>query len=257
VKVTFCEMSDDRDGFTDDWKRLCRHVRRESSDLVLLPEMPFYHWFCAEPKLDPKVWNEAVSEHTRWARRLGELGSPNVLGTRPVNKGGKRFNEGYVWTRKDGVEGVQLKNYVPDEPGFYESRWYQRGDRSFSPFEAGGLEGGFMICSDMWAIASARALGKDGVHLLAVPRTTGKASVEKWLAGGRAAAVVSGAFCVSSNRAGKRGEVEFGGTGWAVDPDGQVLGLTSKEKPFVTVTVDPKRAEKAKKTYPRNALEPD
>jgi N-carbamoylputrescine amidase len=257
VKVTFCEMSDDRDRFADEWERLRRHVSREASDLVLLPEMPFYFWFCAEPKFDKKVWKEAVTEHAVWMERLGELGSPVVLGTRPVDMGKRRVNEGFVWTEKDGAMGVQLKNYLPDEPGFYEATWYRRGDRTFSPFVASGLKGGFLICSDLWSMASARAFGRAGVHLLAVPRTTGMASVEKWLVGGRAAAVVSGAYCVSSNRAGKRGEAEFGGTGWAVDPDGQVIGLTSGTKPFVTVEVDIGNAEKAKKTYPRSALEPD
>jgi predicted amidohydrolase len=257
MKVTVCEMGDDREKFAEDWVRLARHVGREGSDLVLLPEMPFYHWFPAAPKFDPEVWGEAVAEHRLWGRRLGELGAPVVLGTAPVEKGGRRLNEGFVWTKKGGARGVQPKNYLPDEPGYYEASWYDRGDRKFSTFDVGAWRGGFLICSDLWSMASARAYGKEGAHLIAEPRCTGRGSVEKWLAGGKVAAVVSGAYSLSSNRVGKRGPAEFGGRGWVVDPNGNVLGLTSKSKPFVTAKVDVKAADAAKKSYPRDSLEPD
>ena len=49
MKVTVCEMPDDVSEFEGAWGRLARHVTRESSDLVLLPEMPFFYWFCATP----------------------------------------------------------------------------------------------------------------------------------------------------------------------------------------------------------------
>lgn len=250
-------MGDDRGLFAKDWQGLAEHVGRESSELVVLPEMPFYYWFCAQPKFDPKVWKEAVEEHRLWVGRLRELGVPVVLGSRPVEVGRRRLNEGFVWTRKGGARGVHFKSYLPDEGGYFEASWYHRGGRVFSPFEAAGLEMGLMICSDLWSMRNARGYGKKGVHAIAVPRATGKESVEKWVAGGKVAAVISGAYCLSSNRTGRRGEAEFGGCGWAIDPEGQVLGLTSKTKPFVTVEIDPSVAERAKKTYPRDSLRPD
>ena len=256
MKVTVCEMPDDRSEFEGAWTRLARHARREGSDLLLLPEMTFYGWFCSAPKFDARVWKEAVADHRLWTARLGELGAPVVLGSRPVGRGGRRLNEGFVWTRK-GIRGVHHKNYLPNEGGFYEASWYQRGDRTFTPFQASGWKTGFMICSDLWAMAGARSYGKRGAELIAVPRCTPEASVEKWIAGGRVAAVLAGAYCLSSNRSGSRGEVRFAGRGWVVDPDGRVLGLTSRGRPFVTVDIDRAAARKAKQTYPRRSLEPD
>ena len=256
MKATVCEMPDDPPEFEEAWGKLSRHVRRESSDLVLLPEMPFSYWFCASPKFDPRVWKGAVRDHARWIGRLGELGSPTVLGSRPVERGRRRLNEGFVWS-KGRTEAVHHKNYLPDEGGFYEASWYQRGDRTFTPFQASGWKTGFMICSDLWSMASARSYGKDGVNLITVPRSTPEQSVEKWIAGGKVAAVLAGAYCLSSNRAGRRGETRFAGRGWVMDPDGRVLGLTSEARPFVTVEIDQGRARKAKKTYPRDSLEPD
>lgn len=255
--MTVCQMADDPREFADDWAQLVRHVGRKGSDLVLLPEMPFYYWFCAAPKFDRKVWGEAVSAHRRWKARLPELGARAVLGSSPVDRKGKRVNEGFVWSRGGGLKGTHLKRYLPDEAGYHEASWYDRGTGGFVPFAAIGWKVGFMICSDMWSMSDARSYGKGGVGLIAVPRATGKASVEKWLAGGRTAAVVSGAYCVSSNRSGERGDATFGGRGWVVDPDGSVLGLTSEGRPFVTVDIDVKKALKAKKTYPRSSLQPD
>jgi len=98
-----------------------------------------------------------------------------------------------------------------------------------------------------------RAYGKQGVHLLVTPRATGKPTVEKWLVGGRAAAVVSGAFSLSSNRFSR--SVDLGGQGWVVGPDGQVLAVTSRAQLFLTVSIDLEEAERAKGTYPRYMLD--
>ena len=41
MKVTVCELPDDRAEFASEWERLARHVRKESANMVLLPETPF------------------------------------------------------------------------------------------------------------------------------------------------------------------------------------------------------------------------
>jgi N-carbamoylputrescine amidase len=64
---------------------------------------------------------------------------------------------------------------------------------------------------------------------------------------------MSGAFCLSSNRSGIGGDgFEWGGQGWIIEPEeGQVLGLTTDDEPFVTVDIDLEVAATAKTTYPR------
>jgi predicted amidohydrolase len=257
MRITVCEMPDDPEQFAREWVRLSRHTKRESSDLVLLPEMPFFYWFCSAPRFDPAIWREAVRKHKQWMERISELGATVVLGSRPVDRRGRRLNEGFVWSNKTGVRGVHLKRYLPDEPGYYEARWYERGKKLFAPFRVAGWKAGFMICSDLWSMVNARTYGKNGVELVAVPRATGEESVDKWVAGGRVAAVLAAAYCASSNRTGKRGNARFGGHGWVIDPDGGVLALTSKARPFVTVEIERGRADRAKTTYPRDSLEPD
>ncbi len=257
MRITVCEMPDDPSAFERAWGKLCLHARKQKSDLVLLPEMPFYYWFASSPKFELKRWEQAVNAHKRWKKRLSELGAPVVLGTAPVERGGRRANEGFVWTKKGGVRVVHLKNYLPLEPGFYEANWYGRGGKPFEPFDLPGWKAGMMICTDMWSMPDARKYGKEGVGLITVPRATPTRSVDKWIAGGKVAAVVAGAYCASSNRGGSQGELQFAGKGWIVSPDGEVLGMTSKAKPFVTVSIDRAKALHAKTTYPRYSLEPD
>jgi len=250
-------MNDDGESFANDWKGLVRHVKKEASELVLLPEMPFYGWFAVAPTFDRGIWDKAVAAHQNWIGRLVELGPAAVLGTRPINRKGRRLNEGFSWEEGRKATGVHLKSYLPDEEGYHEASWYHRGDRRFSPFGISDCKVGMMICSDLWAMSHARAYGKKGAHIIAVPFAAPKPSMERWVAGGKVAAVISGAFCVASNRTGTIDGVEFGGCGWVIGPDAKVLGLTSGDKPFVTVEIDLREAEAAKKTYPRDALRPD
>ncbi len=118
---------------------------------------------------------------------------------------------------------------------------------------AAGAAIGFAICTEMWFLHRAREYSKLGLQLLACPRATLSPSTGKWLAGGRVAAVVSGAFCLSSNFSGNAGAAgPWGGTGWVVEPEeGEVLATTSAASPFATVEIDLAVADAAKHTYPR------
>ncbi|MCP4371705.1 MAG: hypothetical protein GY797_26840, partial [Deltaproteobacteria bacterium] len=51
-------------------------------------------------------------------------------------------------------------------------------------------------------------------------------------------------------------EMKWGGSGWVIEPEeGEVLGVTSQEKPFLTMNIDLEVAEIAKNTYPRYVLD--
>ena len=93
--------------------------------------------------------------------------------------------------------------------------------------------------------------------MLVCPRATEITSVDKWIAGGRVAAVVSGAYCLSSNFSYRDGDAfKWGGNGWIVEPEeGTVLGTTSSEQPFLTIEIDLSKADTAKHTYPRYVLD--
>jgi N-carbamoylputrescine amidase len=252
MRVTVCELNDAREDFSRDWAELVRHVRERESELVLLPEMTFSPWFAWRRDFDPEIWRSAVQSHTDWMGRLSELGSAVVCGTAPVEDAGERRNRAFVSSSGSGHTQVHDKRYLPDEEGFWEATWYGRGKGGFLPHQTAGISLGFLICTELWFFRHARVYGEQGVHLILCPRATPHETLDKWLAGGRAASVVSGAFCLSSNPVSAAGaSADLGGQGWITDPDGAVLGVTSPARPFLTLDIDPTLAESAKRTYPR------
>jgi N-carbamoylputrescine amidase len=251
VRVTVCQLADERDRFEEDWKALCAHVRAARSTLVLLPELPFARWFPAAPAFDARVWQHAVELHRRWEMRLRQLGVPFVVGTRPIEREARRLNEAYLATARC-VHPIHEKRYLPDEKGFWEASWYASGDGVFDAVRTGDAILGVQICTELWRLDVSRHFGLRGADVIVVPRATPAGSRDRWIVGARAAAIVSGAFCLSSNRSGtSTGGDVFAGEGWIIDPEGEVLALTCDANPFVTMEIDLPRARAAKGTYPR------
>ena len=255
LRVTVCELRDDRASFERDWVRLAAHVRDRKSQLVLLPEMPFSTWLASSPAFVPASWDTAVRAHEDWLPKLGELSPASVIASRPVTRAGRRLNEGFAWSADGGYRTVHDKCFLPNEAGYWEANWYTPGERAFDVARVADTVIGLLICTELWALDRARAYGKAGAEIIATPRATGRPTVDKWITGGRAAAIVSGAFSMSSNWAAEAGGGDFGGGGWIVDPDGRVLAQTSPDLPFQTLSIDLAAAEAAQKTYPRYALD--
>jgi N-carbamoylputrescine amidase len=253
MRVTVCELSSERIALEEQWSGLVDHCRRERPSMVLLPEMPFAQWLAASDQVNQGAWMSAVIEHESWRRALLDLVPATIIGTEPIVEAATNYNEGFVWSAVGGRRAVHRKHYLPNEPGFWEASWYERGPKTFEPVDVDGVVIGFLICTEMWFTEHARSYAKAGVDILAAPRATGLASADKWLAGGRAAAVMSGAFCLSSNRSGVDSTgFEWGGHGWVIEPEeGDVLGVTSPDEPFLTVDINLEVAVRAKSTYPR------
>ena len=253
MRLTVCELPNDPDDFARAWQRLVEHVSERQSDLVLLPEMPFFRWLSQTNEVDPAEWERSVGAHDEWISKLDQLAPATVVSSRPSIEDGRPRNVGFVWDPGTGVADIHAKHYLPDEPGFWEASWYERGDGDFTIAETSQAKLGFLICTELWFTQHAREYGKQGAHIIVCPRATPTSTAPKWLAGGQAAAVISGAFCLSSNLAGTTADGgDFAGVGWIVEPEeGTILGSTSVNQPFLTVDVDRGDADRAKTTYPR------
>ncbi|TNF86338.1 MAG: carbon-nitrogen hydrolase family protein [Gammaproteobacteria bacterium] len=257
MKVTVCQL-DNRAGKLEPMlAELAAHMQSQNARFLLLPEMCFYDWLAAEPEPDRARWLAAVEAHARQILELDRLGAQAVIGTRPVvDDSGEFRNQAYLWTPEPRVLPVHEKYYLPDEAGYWEASWYQRGEPVFEPCRALDLTIGVQICTEMWFLEWARHFARADAELLCVPRATPHASTAKWLAGGQAAAVCAGAYCLSSNLWNPPGsKADCGGLGWIISPEGDVLATTSPDSPFATVEIDPGFARHSKSTYPRYVSE--
>ena len=249
MRVTVCELPHEANALADAWAALCEHTVAHASQLVLLPELAM-----VEP-----VWQSECFDAARWSaietlsdlqlRFLPELRTEHVVGTRPVRIDGRRLNQGYLWSAGAGVQPLRSKYFLPEEPGWWEATWFERGDSEFPRFHAGPVSFGMNICTELWALETYAAYAELGVELLLSPRATGPATAESWLAVGVVAAVRSGAFSLSSNRVDATNSC--GGNSWIIDPAGDVLAMTSAAEPFATRDIDLTKAANAREGYPR------
>lgn len=251
MKITVCELPDNRKAFASVWEEFVVYVRTQQSDLVLLPELPFYRWFPRTQQFDIQVWQSAQAEHDAMMGQLPELAPAVVLGTRLVTEQELHLNRGFYWTATEGYKGVHDKYYFPNDENFYEQSWFDRNQRDFTPAHVQDMTIGFLICTEVMFNEWARHYGKQGASIIAVPRAS-SLNYENWIVAMRMAAIVSGAFVISSNRV---DEHLFQGRGVVIDPNGIVLASTSQRKPFVTIEIDLAESAQARKTYPRDVLE--
>ncbi len=243
MRVTICELPDDC--LWNAWMNVTKHIKKNESDVILSPELPAYPWFVKYPRFNERTWMSALDAHDILINCLSDLNSV-VISTHPIQIDDKRFNQAFLWDGK--YNPIRSKYYLPNERGFYEAVWFNRGRKDFGIFEWNDMKIGILICSEVFFNEWARYYGKLRAHIIAVPRAT--TVISRWLIGLKMTAIVSGAFVISSNRFG--GDLGFNGRAWLISPDGKVLASTNRNKPFVTVDINIKEADKAKRMYPRN-----
>jgi N-carbamoylputrescine amidase len=252
MKLGVCEAPMQLLPRSGDWQALAEAVRAAAPDLFLLNEMPFGDWIANGPERDPEVLERSHRLHAEGLDRLGDLQVPTVLSSQAVLEDHRSVNQGYVWNAQDDVTPIHTKQFFPNEEGYYEARWYDRGEQRFEIGNAGGVGVGFLICTDVMFLEWARYYGRHGADLLLVPRATPLASLERWKTVIAAAAIVSGCYVASSNRSGTpEWGIAFGGRGWIFDPWGDLLAETSSDRPVVTAEIDLAKVQEAKREYPR------
>lgn len=253
VRVTVCELPHDQATLPAAWAALCEHTSQQSSELVLLPEFAMVEPVWEADQFDLERWSAAEALGHRWLSRLPELHAEHVVGTRLITIDGRRFNQGYTASAAQGVVPLRRKFFLPDQPGGWEARWFDKGDAAFPAFQAGALSFGLNVCTELWALESYAAYAQSGVHAILSPRATAAATTAKWISAGVVAAVRSGAFSLSSNRVDPTGSC--GGVGWIINPDGEILATTTLDAPFVTVDIDLTAPVAARASYPRYVFE--
>jgi N-carbamoylputrescine amidase len=251
MRLAVCEAPAEMVYGDQGWQRLAGYSTDLSPDALLLNEMPFGGWLSADPEPVPDKLVASHALHDGGLAHLSELGARIVLGSRPTFERERSVNAGFVWTADSGIKAIHTKQFFPDEAGYYEARWFERGDLRFQLANFGGIKVGFLICTDVMFPEWARYYGRRGAHVIAVPRATPEPSLNRWKTVMAACAVISGCYVASSNRFGMNDSgQEFGGKGWIFGPSGRVRAETSKNSPVVEVEIDLNLVSQAKAGYP-------
>ena len=156
MRVTVCELSNTRHSLESQWVDLVDHCRQHRSELVVLPEMPFSPWLAKSDVADQSSWMSAVIEHESWRKAYVNLLPAAVLCADPIVDNGVNYNEAYVWSAIGGYQAAHRKYYLPDESGFWEAHWYERGPKEFVAQDIAETRVGFLLCTEMWFTEHAR-----------------------------------------------------------------------------------------------------
>ena len=211
--------------------------------------MPFGNWLAAAKEYSADEADKSIYAHNDGLDTLKKLNIPTILSSRPVPFKGKLANESFALVNGE-YKFAHQKHYFPEGSGFYETKWFVNEKSGFDIIEANGLKIGVLLCTELFFNEWARSYGRQGAHLIVVPRATGE-TVEHWKTAAAMAAIVSGCYVVSSNRVGRfDDELIFGGNGFAFSPGGTLISETSAENPVMSIDLDFDLIKNKQKDYP-------
>ena len=218
-------------------------------DILITNELPFGGWLADSAEFSEEDAHNSVLAHEKGLEELIKLKIPAVISSRPVWNGERLVNEAFA-LEKGTVRRLHRKQYFPNEPGWFESKWYGGDGSGFEVAEVLGMKIGVLLCTDAMFNEHARAYGRQGASLIVIPRATGM-NIESWKLAGAMASLVSGAYVVSSNRVGQsKAGTRFGGGGFAYAPHGRLLSETTASDPVQVFELDPQLSEAAQLDYP-------
>ncbi len=250
TRVTFVQWPDGLEPRGPAFEQIRRQLDAANTDILVTNEMPFGAWAPTEVSYNATTASEWVEIHERGLDALRQLPVSSIVSSRPVLAGDRLANEAFA-IENGQYRPLHHKQLFPAESGWQEAAWFRPATQGFSVHNIGGLDIGVLLCTELMFNENARHLGRMGADLIAVPRATGQ-GVEVWRIACAMAAIVSGAYVVSSNRSEQADNRQplFGGRGFAFAPGGELLGATSDTEPLATIIIDRDRTKAAKDEYP-------
>jgi N-carbamoylputrescine amidase len=249
LRIAFVEGPESLRTSGAEWDELRDSVIAARPDILITNELPFGPWIAEGAAFSVDEAQLSIRAHEKGLEGLIELNLPAVISSRPVWNGKRLANEAFV-LESGVVRPLHRKQYFPNEPGWFESEWYTGDASGFDVAEVLGIKIGVLLCTEAMFNEQARAYGRQGASLIAIPRASG-ADIESWKIAGAMASLVSGAYVVSSNRVRRsRGGTLFGGGGFAYAPQGRLLGVTTSANPVRTLELDPTIPQFAQRAYP-------
>ncbi|KAK9333508.1 carbon-nitrogen hydrolase [Lipomyces starkeyi] len=249
MRVGFVEWPEGLEPYGSEWVKITSRLADAQLDILITNELPFDPWIADRKPFDRQTAQASIDVHAVGLDALAELNIPSIVSSRPVWSADRLINQAIV-LEGGQIRAIHTKQYIPEEPGWYEASWFEPTGDCFNPTDISGLRMGVMLCTDAMFNEHARHYGRQGTVLIAIPRAAGT-STDNWLTAGRMAALVSGSYVVSSNRYGRsKGGTVFGGTGFAFGPGGISLSTTDSTNPLLVVDVKPELAARQRSEYP-------
>jgi N-carbamoylputrescine amidase len=250
TKVAYVEWQDGLIPTGSEWEKIAEQVNNSKADILVTNEMPFGAWRPVDAAYDVKDASLWAEEHECNIDALNQLDVPTVISSRPIVIGDRLVNEAFA-LENNQYQVLHHKHFFPSEDGWHEASWFKKEIGGFSVSQVGNLKVGILLCTELMFTEQARYYGRSDADLIISPRASGCNRVI-WRAACAMAAVVSGAYVISSNRVGASMQhiPEFGGYGLAYGPGGEKIDNTTSSETLKTIDVDVELSKRMKSNYP-------
>lgn len=253
-KVGFVEWPEGLDAAGSQWGVIADTVDSAQLDLLVTNEMPFGSWLAEKETFDISLAKTSVSCHERGLEALLKLKVGAVISSSPKFSKGVLVNEAFV-LENGKFRAIHQKHYFPQEEGYFEASWFHTEMLGFDAIRVAGIKVGTLLCTELFFNEHARAYGKQGADLIVVPRATGKLAPH-WQTAASMAAIVSGAYVISSNRIGRSmGGTEFGGNVLLYTPQGESSNALAAGCGLYITEIDLDISKRQKAIYPCYVIE--
>ena len=240
-----------------------REAAQAGADLVCLQELYRSPYF---PQLEDASlfdWAETIPGPSSelFSGLARELGIVIVVPVFEKRAAGLYHNSALVIDSDGHLADVYRKMHIPDDPLFYEKFYFAPGDTGFRAMDTSLGRIGVLICWDQWFPEAARLLALDGAEIILYPTAIGwldgeedgenEAQRESWRVVQRGHAIANGVFVATVNRVGQEDAVEFFGSSFVCDPQGQVLESASEDREEILFAdCDLARVEEQRRGWP-------
>jgi len=240
----------------DKAEMLVRKAAAEGANIILLPELFQYPYFCQERRYSyysyatPTNENPAVVRFTAVAKEIGV-----VLPISFFEKDGNQLYNSTAIIDADGsILGVYRKIHIPDDHFYQEKFYFKPGDHGFGVWDTAYGRIGVGICWDQWFPETARALALKGAEILLFPTAIGSEPIlecdsmlhwQRCMQGHAAANIMP---VVAANRigletvapckenAGQSSELLFYGSSFITDDTGEIICSAGRTEETVVCT---------------------
>jgi len=240
-----------------------REAAQAGADLVCLQELYRTPYF---PQLEDASlfdWAETIPGPSSelFSGLARELGIVIVVPVFEKRAAGLYHNSALVIDSDGRLADIYRKMHIPDDPLFYEKFYFAPGDTGFHAMDTSLGRIGVLICWDQWFPEAARLLALDGAEIILYPTAIGwldgeedgetEAQRESWRVVQRGHAIANGVFVATVNRVGQEDAVEFFGSSFVCDPQGQVLESASEgREEILFADCDLARVEEQRRGWP-------
>lgn len=178
ASVAVIQMAVDPASRQHNWQQaetLIRQAAAQGAQIILLPELFEWRYFCTEQDAryhalaEPLAGHPAVQHFSRLAAELQVVLPLSVFEA----AGQARYNTVVIIDADGSVLGHYRKTHIPDGPGYSEKFYFNGGDTGFKVWHTRYARLGVGICWDQWFPEAARAMALLGAELLCYPTAIG------------------------------------------------------------------------------------